>query len=294
MTLDKNLLLHADEIFKEFIYDDLRKKITINKNPFVYILGGQPGAGKSMLTKLLLNNFSDNAMVINADDFRKFHPQASELYTRYGEDASRFTGEFSGYITEKAINQASNDGYSLIIEGTFRTAEIPLRTLQGLQEKGYRTGVAIITTAAEKSWQSVNQRYEKQLEKSLQARMTPRSHHDLVIDNLAKNADTVYQDGNVYEFLVFNREEKLFDSKQNNDLPGKYINEELNSIKLNVLSNENEKIMRIFKERLQEMRPDMPFSAKEETILKFREQLLDLQIKNKKSLNKIIDKEFEL
>ena len=73
--------------------------------------------------------------------------------------------------------------------------------------------------------------------------MTPRSQHDRVVDRLAANANTVYRECKLEDFLVYSREHKLYDSKTQRGLPGEYINAELNRLSLNVLSLGNAKLM---------------------------------------------------
>lgn len=289
MSLNEQQRQQADQIFNNDIYPHLIKDTKQENSPSAYILGGQPGAGKSMLTEFLrVNKLDNNSIVINGDDFRRFHPEASALYEQYGADASRYTGEFASYITEKAIARASEERYNLIIEGTFRTAEIPLQTLNRLQNKGYRTGVAIITIPAETSWASVNERYQEQLAAGLEARMTPRSHHDLVVDRLAKNAETVYRQGNVNEFLVFNREKMLFDSNIHSESPQPIINNELNRLSESVLSPENFQALESFKETLNE-KDGLTLAQKEQFILQVRNVYLDEQ----KSHNRNVNSELE-
>lgn len=286
--MNEHLRLQADRIFDKEIYPLLIIGKTPEENPMAYVLGGQPGAGKSNLTKFLQNEkLHNNAVVINGDDFRRFHPESSTLYKQYGIDASLFTGEFASYITEKAINRASNEQYHLIIEGTFRTSETPLRTLNDLQNKGYRTSVAIMTIPAEISWASVNERYEKQLAVNEEGRMTPRSHHDLVVDKLADNANTVFQEGNLEEFLVFNRDQKLFDSNIHRGLPGNLINQELNRLNESVLTPENLQHIEAFKKYVAQNNA-LDFQQKEKLILQVRETFLNEQ-KIEKKRNSNID-----
>ena len=210
MTIDSRTKKQADAIFETEIYPRLTESKHTHKTPVGYVLGGQPGAGKSGLTNHLMSSLNNDAIIINGDDYRRYHPEASALYQQYGADASRFTGEFASYITRKAIDRATAEGYNVIIEGTFRTAEAPINTLQGLKDRGYHTGVAIMTVPAEVSWQGVEERYQKQLVAGEEARHTPRSHHDLVVDKLAENANTVFRSGLADEFYVYNRESLMY------------------------------------------------------------------------------------
>ena len=61
-------------------------------NPQIFILGGQPGAGKSVLTKRVYENFgSSNIVTINSDGFRTIHPQAPEIFALHDKDFAAYT-----------------------------------------------------------------------------------------------------------------------------------------------------------------------------------------------------------
>ena len=223
MTDSEVTITAIEQIFRHIIYPQLSITAEPTNTPIGYVLGGQPGAGKNHLTQVLLSQLNHNAMVINGDDFRSFHPNFAALYEKYGVDTPHHTAAFAGKITEMAIAKASSEGFNLIIEGTFRTAEVPLNTLRQLQARGYQTGVAIMAVHPEISWQGVNERFEKQKNNGIAARMTPREHHDLVVKNLATNADTVFHQGNTNRFLVFTRENCVFDSRTSHGLPSDII-----------------------------------------------------------------------
>ena len=59
------------------------------EKPKVYILGGQPGAGKSGLERMI--NIKGNYIPISGDDYRKDHPQYKQFNRIYGKDASIHT-----------------------------------------------------------------------------------------------------------------------------------------------------------------------------------------------------------
>ena len=185
--------------------------------PSGYVLGGQPGAGKSYLTKSIKSKNS-NVVAIVGDDFRRWHPNFSEIQEKFGKDSSKITAPFAGKVTEAMIKRAIEEKYNVLIEGTFRTAETPLKTLQNLKDNGYRTVVLIKTCPAEVSWNRCLSRYEEGLkEQQGNQRYTAKEHHDLVVSNLAKNADTVFKSGLVDMFMVVGDSGKvIFDSTKNN------------------------------------------------------------------------------
>lgn len=205
------------------------KILPSSRKPLGYVLGGQPGSGKSVLTETIKKN-NKNIISINGDEYRSWHPYFSEIQNTYGKDSSKITAKFAGKVTEALIKKAIKEKYNVVIEGTFRTAETPLKTLKDLKENGYTTYACIKTCPADVSWNRCLSRYEEGLiDKSGKERFTDRSHHDLVVKNLAKNADIVYKSGLADKFGVVGESgDLIFDSSKNsknifNKLPSSAI-----------------------------------------------------------------------
>lgn len=167
-------------------------------------------------------------MILNGDEFRRYHPNFEEIQALYGKDAPKYTAAFSGKMAEMLLERALTEKYNVSIEGTFRTAVVPLETLEKMRRHGYQTAVHIQTAPAEVSWQSTLERYNKMLEVSEHPRYTDKAHHDLVVDLLARNADEVFKSGKADSFRVYSRDGLIFDDKiHQGQLPGTAIDTEL-------------------------------------------------------------------
>lgn len=57
---------------------------TLESAPQAFLLGGQSGAGKTTLHKIVHRRLDGNGISINGDDYRKFHPRFLELQRIYG------------------------------------------------------------------------------------------------------------------------------------------------------------------------------------------------------------------
>lgn len=132
-----------DKAYKKIIRRIIKSKSPVN-NPMAYILGGQPGAGKTGLQRNLMVENS-NIIIINADAYRNSHPRFNEIQAEFGTLAQRHTQPFINEVVEKLISDLSDMKYSLVIEGTLRTAEIPLNTCRMLKNKGYSVELHIIS-----------------------------------------------------------------------------------------------------------------------------------------------------
>lgn len=201
--------------------------------PKAYVLGGQPGAGKSGLIKRASQLCFNNIIIISGDDFRKFHPDYKQLQERYGKDSPKYTAAFAGKMTEAILNKAVSEHYNIVIEGTFRNPATPINTLSLMKENGYKTQVMIQTCSQELSWKSCQERYEKMKEvMPNEARWTDKSHHDLVCENLAKNIKTVIESGKADKTEIFFREESgknelIFSTDSGKELNIKLLNRKI-------------------------------------------------------------------
>lgn len=218
------------------VWEDLvrNKMITPQLKPQGFVLGGQPGAGKSSLIEKIWNKLSKNAIIINGDDFRKFHPKYEVFQKEYAKDSPKYTADFAGKMTEAILDRVIKEKYNVIIEGTFRTSETPIKTLAFFKKNGYQTNVFIQTCPKEISWKSCMERYKKMSKACLQeARYTDKTHHDLVIKNLARNAELVYKSGLVDYLEIHSREKELYNSKTNPNFNSHIIEQELNRLNKN-------------------------------------------------------------
>lgn len=228
------------------LWNDLisEQQVSPVKSPKGFVLGGQPGAGKSNLVGIIRQELNRNVLIINGDEFRRYHPNFDGIQEQYGIDSPKHTAAFSGHMTEREIEKALREGYNISVEGTFRTTETPMRTLEKMREHGYETAVYIQTAPSEVSWQSTLERYQVMELLGETPRATPKEHHDLVVKLLPQNADTVFASGKADVFKVFSREGLIFDSRERfKEMPSVAIDHEL---------HRNTRRLRILETNLQE------------------------------------------
>ena len=65
----------------DMIWDGLttQSKARPTSSPKGFVLGGQPGAGKSKMVSRLGAELDRNLLVINGDEFRRYHPNFDEI-----------------------------------------------------------------------------------------------------------------------------------------------------------------------------------------------------------------------
>lgn len=166
--------------------------------PQAVLLGGQSGAGKTALHDVFKGRFANNVIVINGDEYRSFHPRFRQLKKLYGDDYVLHTAAWAGAMTEALIDRLSRFGYNLIVEGTLRTAEVPLKTAHLLKERGYQVSLALMAVKPEISLLSCQLRYEEMRIAGTTPRATDPAHHRKIVDQIVSNLRTL-EDSGVFE-----------------------------------------------------------------------------------------------
>lgn len=194
--------------------------LMFNKNissaPHAVILGGKSGAGKTTIHRVKMVESKGDYIVIDGDTYRAQHPHFRALQEKYGVDSVEYTKMFAGKMVEAVIEKLSSLKYNLIIEGTLRSAAVPINTATLLKSKGYTVDFCLIATKPELSYLTTQLRYlEMLVVNPLQARATPKEHHDGIVKSLISNSNELEQSGLFESIQVYKRNlVQVYNSKQ--------------------------------------------------------------------------------
>lgn len=190
------------------------------EHPLAVLLAGQPGAGKTELSTMLLSGMRGDAAVINGDDYRRYHPNYRKLYAAYGSDSVAMTSAFSSAVTEGLVARLSDAGRNLVIEGTGRTVEVPQSTAGLLTGKGYRVEIAVIAARPEVSLASTLLRFYQMNEGGTIPRSTALEAHDSIVRVLPENLDVLRTLSCISRVRIWDRElTLLYDSGDSQEPP---------------------------------------------------------------------------
>lgn len=174
-----------------------------NQTPKLYLIGGQPGAGKSTTISKIEDSMQGNCVVINLDDYRALHPNAREIYEKgalNSDDYSIHTNPFMREVGEKLINKAIENGYNIILERTLSSTNTVSKQLDTFKENGYELNLYVVTCNKNHSESSVEQRYLQQkvkFEKDKEFQEPPRkiskNFQKECYENLGKSAQELAQ-----------------------------------------------------------------------------------------------------
>ena len=108
----------SDFTEQEFIekYDEIKRIETAflspEQIPTAYILGGQPGAGKTGIQTEIISQNS-NVCIINADSYRKHHPHFDRIQAQYGDSSPQYTQPFINAVIHRVKISTKPDGACL-------------------------------------------------------------------------------------------------------------------------------------------------------------------------------------
>lgn len=178
------------------------------EDPQAFLLGGQSGAGKTTLHRLLQECLANNVIVVNGDEYRSRHPRFADIAAQYGIDAPAHTAAWAGRMVEAIVDTLSIMGYNLIIEGTLRTADVPLKTAQLLRSRGYRVSLALMAVKPEISLVSCQLRYEQMRVAGTEPRAVDPDHHLSIIKAIVGNLKRL-EDASMFDSIsLYARDER--------------------------------------------------------------------------------------
>lgn len=190
LSADENQKIY-NSIIKPYLFQIKNKNLTSQEQPRVYIIGGQPAAGKTSLIKATLKELGKNAVMVNGDDFRQYHPAERELYNRFGAESSKYTHPDCAKWAIQALYEAGKNHNNILLESTLRNPQDTINTIALLQKNGYEAHLRVVVVDDLTSQSGNYARYHHQLadyEKNPTTasipRFTPPAHHDEAYNNM--------------------------------------------------------------------------------------------------------------
>jgi UDP-N-acetylglucosamine kinase len=180
--------------------------------PVAYLLGGQPGAGKTTSKKTIIKKrFRGDALFISVDDFREQHPKFKEIYKKHQEHYSTYTHQFATGVNDIILKKAIENRYNIVIENTFKYIGSKnirdggvIGRIDELIENGYEYNIVVATCPAALSlFDKVDRVHKNKLGDNF-ARAVPTDIHNEVVAVLAQNVQEIFRYGQEEALQKFN------------------------------------------------------------------------------------------
>ncbi len=202
-----------DKIFKEKIVPQQLDHIQPVKKATLFMLGGQPGAGKTKVRDAIKGSEQGKgSLIIDIDELRTYHPKYLEFVEedpntaagRVQKDAGAWASELNTAALEKKVN--------IIYDGTLSNSGPVTAMAKAAHESGHKIEVHVIATPLEMSQQGVRGRYEKALkayndnpEESAPPRNVPENIQKDAYDFIPLTLDALCRQNLVSRIRVSNR-----------------------------------------------------------------------------------------
>lgn len=188
---------------------------TPKEYPQAIILGGQPGAGKSRLLDYSFNEIpGHNAVKINGDDFRQWHPRINDILLENEASMAQHTDPDVRVWTKRLFDTAIETRRNVIFEGTMRVRDAISATMSRLRSEGYHVTARVVAAHERQSVAGIFSRYEAQKKESGHGRMAPLPIHDQAYIGMLDTIDNIEVNCLADRIQVFNRSGNvIYDAK---------------------------------------------------------------------------------
>ena len=194
--------IYSDEFLKRYEY--IKSYVIVGKEKperkHAVILGGPPGIGKS--TYYTVNPELKDYVILNADNFRAYHPQYRDIVRNDLDHYADKTQAFANQVVERLIKDLSAEGWSLVIEGTMRDASVPIRTAEILMKNGYSVDMRMILGDARDAFQRTMDRASMEIGSNISPRYVDIDKYDSIVSSIPKSAKILQNFANEYPDAV--------------------------------------------------------------------------------------------
>lgn len=202
-------------VFAEKVRRELFADHAPQEAPVLVLLGGQPAAGKTRAQHAILaEHAADDLVEITGDDLREYHPDYDRLADEAPFEMPAATAPVSGGLVRLALDHAREHRYSVLLEGTFRDADMVTGNALRFADAGYRVEVVAVATPAAVSRLSAEMRSLSTGYPDV-GRWTPPEAHESAVVGSAGVLSALEALPQVGRVRVFSREKLLFDNQRN-------------------------------------------------------------------------------
>lgn len=163
-----------------------------SEHPIAIINIAPPGSGKTGLNGYACAQFEDNnAVIINSDELKPFHPRIDELAKKYPQYYTKVTNQESNFWTDYLFDVAVANNYNVIFEGTGRN----LKLLESMMHKmkGYKIVVRGMAVNEMNCLMSIIERYEGQVKQKGWGRLVVLDHFYKAYEEMLDNIQAIEQ-----------------------------------------------------------------------------------------------------
>jgi predicted ABC-type ATPase len=242
-----------------------------------FFIGAQSGAGKSAQLSQIQEEYKNNVVIIDGDEYRALHPKSETLARLGGDKYVEHTAALSSTFIRLAIARSLDQQHNVAIEGTMRNREVVLATMKMCKRNNYAVKVRIVAVSNVASYVGIHYRYEKLraeqggIERSVSAEVHSSSYN--AIPQLLKDLIYGEEKGLVSEIVIYNR--------AGLELTKAYFDEDTKEFQLNplcpIIALKTERTRDLNKEEMQVLKEQIEYIEQQRTVKKISNEFSSLQ-----------------
>jgi predicted kinase len=194
--------------YEEQVREQATVGCTPSKKPKAIILAGQPGAGKSKVAAKARERLAETGqpVTLDPDEARRLHPLHGPLMNRDDKTAADLTHQDASDATDSLRKHAIEQRFNIVVDGTLKTPEKAEALVQELIDAGYEIEIVALCVDPDTSFQSVNERYEKEKAANGSGRFVPKEVHDAAVTGMVQSVQALEKQGLVSSIQVVTRD----------------------------------------------------------------------------------------
>lgn len=215
LSPEEHARIFRERVLRESTFD----LATSQERPRAIILAGQPGSGKGGLASTAGNELQGDAVTVDPDELRRFHPDISDFRRETPYTWSGRTHADASQWADELLNETVAGRKNLIFDTTLSNGQWASELINDLKAKGYEIEVRAIATSKLESELGVDRRFTQRVDAEGYGRHVPEGARDAIYGKLPTSLDTVRANTDV-PIRIFNREGvELYDSRTDTRAP---------------------------------------------------------------------------
>lgn len=200
----------SEEQFAEY-YKKAIGVLKLGKTPSdektISIVGGQSGSGKSRLIPIANKEFGGNAVIVDFDELRAWHPHYKEVSDSYPEITHRILHPDTEKVKNAVLETLRKEGYNVIYEGALRNTQGFLDFAKDFKQEGYNIRMNIMAVPKLESFGSTFVRYATAFLADLNPRWVEKEAHDGSYEGVVRTVQAFIDQGLTQDVRVYVRGE---------------------------------------------------------------------------------------